>query len=508
MVSSLDGSIPLTRKGDVVDRYVIEAKLGEGGVAVVFRVRHQELGTHHALKVLRVLATDSVERLIREGRIQAALKHPNIVAVSDVIRVDSFPALVMEHVPGLSLEELLAQYRPTPEEVDALAREILAGLQAAHARGLVHRDLKPGNVLLDLSGDRVVAKISDFGLARVLDEGAGRRSTRSGVTMGTPAFMAPEQLRSAHTVDHRADVFAIGALLYELVSGVPAFGNPRGPGADDLMAIYQASSNGGFRPLDDVAPDAPLQWVDAVHAALRPDPADRPQTVAELTDRWIAGSRSPWPVWDMPLLKRLSTPTPAPPSLSSWARSHEATATIIPVALEPPVVSLGARVFLLSAVAMMIAGTLGLSVAAVQWMTSELPTGQPEVPDVIRLEPQPRPLRERAPVDPAPIGVVAPEVPPPLRPATRAPPPEPAPEAAPLPPPPALHPTTLAVTGIDRAWLESPGGQRTRPGPVPPGDWVLYVFFDSAKPTRVMTFTLADGEQRLVRCDPLTRICK
>jgi len=177
--------------GEVVDRYVIEQKIGQGGMAVVYRARHSQLGTLHAIKVLQVPALAIRDRLLLEGRAQATLRHPNIVNVTDVIDVHGAPGLVMELVEGPSLDDLLARVQLTIPQVDELARGILAGVAEAHRHGLIHRDLKPANVMLKPTGTGFVPKVTDFGLAKVLsaDEGPGR--TQSNVAMGTPAYMAP-----------------------------------------------------------------------------------------------------------------------------------------------------------------------------------------------------------------------------------------------------------------------------------------------------------------------------
>src|SRR5688500_13232778 len=141
--------------GEEVDRYVVEALLGSGGMAVVYRVRHRTLATAHALKVLTNTVPQVRERLVAEGRIQAGLRHVNLVAVTDVLDVGGAPALLMDYVEGPALVAWIEERGPLPlADVEAIFGGILAGVAMAHARGLVHRDLKPGNVLLDLSGAR------------------------------------------------------------------------------------------------------------------------------------------------------------------------------------------------------------------------------------------------------------------------------------------------------------------------------------------------------------------
>src|SRR6188768_3066809 len=196
--------------GQNIDRYVVEDYAGHGGMAVVYRVRHRDLGTLHALKVLTVGRPTIRDRLLQEGRAQAGLRHPNLVGVTDVIRVDGSMALVMEFVDGPDLGKWLSRYRrASTDECRVLLRGLCDGLGLAHARGIVHRDLKPQNVLLERTPAGFRAKITDFGIAKILEDVAGPRTTKSNVAMGTPHYMAPEQVRDAASADHRADVFAL-----------------------------------------------------------------------------------------------------------------------------------------------------------------------------------------------------------------------------------------------------------------------------------------------------------
>ncbi|MCA9492628.1 MAG: serine/threonine protein kinase, partial [Myxococcales bacterium] len=183
--------------GAVIDgRYVVEALIGRGGMAAVYCVRHVHLDTQHALKVLTVGGPSLARRLQQEGRVQATLQHPNIVAVTDMVSVDGQPGLVMEFVRGPSLEALLGKRRPTLEQIDVLAVGVMDGVAAAHALGLIHRDLKPANVMVAVTSMTLVPKVADFGLVKLVagDDAGVLSKTRSGMAMGTPAYMAPEQI--------------------------------------------------------------------------------------------------------------------------------------------------------------------------------------------------------------------------------------------------------------------------------------------------------------------------
>jgi tetratricopeptide (TPR) repeat protein len=168
-------------------------------------------------------------------------------------------------VDGPSLEEWLLDHRPAAAEAEAIFRGILAGVRRAHRHGLVHRDLKPGNVLLDISEDGILPKVTDFGLARILaDEDGGGLQTRSGIAMGTPAYMAPEQFLDAKTVDQRAGIFALGAILYELVCGRRPF-----DGAD-MAQIFLAASSGRFPAPRSLRPELPDRICATIAGCLAP----------------------------------------------------------------------------------------------------------------------------------------------------------------------------------------------------------------------------------------------
>jgi hypothetical protein len=284
--------------GTVVERYTVESVLGSGGMATVYRVRHNQLGSLHAMKALDVPTPQVRRRLLREGRLQSNLRHPNVVAVTDSVEIDGLPALVMEYVRGPSLADFLAACRPSVAQIDELARGILRGVAAAHQAGLVHRDLKPGNILLSMDGGTPVPKVTDFGLAKALDAAPGADQTRSGVAMGTPSYMAPEQVRDSASVDHRADLFALGAVLYELLTGRKAFVG------SDTFEVFQAVCEGRHTPVDEVVPGLPRRMIAAVEAALQVDPLLRVADCDTLLTTWT-GRKGTWtdtPAWDQQTL--------------------------------------------------------------------------------------------------------------------------------------------------------------------------------------------------------------
>ena len=299
-------------RGAVIDgRYVVEGLLARGGMAAVYLVRHQTLGAHHAVKVLELTRATVRQRLIQEGVAQSRLHHPNVVQVTDVIDVNGHPALVMEYVNGPSLAQLLQACRVDgkalpPALVDALAQGLFDGLEAAHHKGFVHRDLKPHNIMLGLGERGVIPKITDFGLVKLTGDDTGDVATRTEMVCGTPEYMAPEQARSAKHVDQRSDVFSLGVVLYELASGLRPFSG------DDLFEIVERSSSGEYTPLREAAPHVPDRFVRAIDAALVPDRERRVGSVAELRAMWFADAELQTAVWDREWLLSLAVPMPPP----------------------------------------------------------------------------------------------------------------------------------------------------------------------------------------------------
>ncbi len=223
------------------DRYVLGPVLGAGGVAHVYRAYDERLDAPVAVKVLSIASASAKERLKQEATLQAGLRHPHIVAVTDVVDVDGWPAVVMELVDGPSLEALLDEGPMDRAVALDVFRGILEGVAAAHAAGMVHRDLKPGNVLIARVGQRLFPKVADFGLAKVLAGPGG--GTRTGAIMGTPRYMSPEQVTDSKQVDHRSDVFALGAILFEMVCGRPAFDGR------DTLSLFNRIVMGQHAPL-------------------------------------------------------------------------------------------------------------------------------------------------------------------------------------------------------------------------------------------------------------------
>ncbi len=254
--------------GTVLGSYRVEATLGEGGMASVYRVHHQILGSLHAVKVLHAhLASreDVRLRFLEEGKIQAQYRHPNILPVTDLINEQGCAGLVMELLEGEDLAEFLERegVAPVSAAID-WCLQALDALALVHQDAVVHRDLKPSNLYLirDTRG-RIQVKLMDFGIAKVRDR---QLTSHDGGMMGTLCYMSPEQLERPGAVDHRTDVFAMGAILYEMVCGRSPF-----DGESDFQIMRRISEGKFTAPGGDVPP----ALAAAIVTALQVDPARR-----------------------------------------------------------------------------------------------------------------------------------------------------------------------------------------------------------------------------------------
>lgn len=282
-VSSVGAEAP--RPGDVLgSRWELERVVGEGGMGVVWAARDLATGARAAVKLLKSPSPELCRRFAREARVAAAIGHPNVLEVRAVIPMpDGAPALVMDLLEGRSLAAVLAE-RGTlpPSELCAVLVPLVGAVRAAHARGVVHRDLKPQNVFLasDAPGAEPVVMLLDFGLAKVVavDDEAAEKLTRSGAVVGTPHYMAPEQLFGESGVDGRADVWSIGAIAYEALSGNKALEGKT------YAQIVRSATRGGPRPLAEVAPGAPAALAQLVDAMLAVERDARP-TIAQVHER-------------------------------------------------------------------------------------------------------------------------------------------------------------------------------------------------------------------------------
>jgi eukaryotic-like serine/threonine-protein kinase len=264
----------------VGDRYRIEREVGRGGAAYVVHARDLHHDRDVAIKVWRPDFAISPERFLREVLIVAKLQHPNIVPLFDSGRIDDIPYYVMPLVEGESLRQRIEKTRVLPlAEALALAREVASALAYAHSRGLLHRDVKPENILLSEGH----AMLSDFGIARAIEQSMDSASTASGVVLGTPAYMSPEQAFGDREVDQRSDQYSLACVVYEMLSGVA----PHGSGAPFTVLRRVVAT-----PAPDLRasrPDVPPSVAAAIARALSPEPEGRFESVAAFARALDAG---------------------------------------------------------------------------------------------------------------------------------------------------------------------------------------------------------------------------
>ena len=274
-------------KRALAERYRVERVLGEGGMATVYLAEDLKHHRKVAVKVMRpeLAATLGAERFLREVQIAAQLSHPHILPVHDSGEASGILYYVMPYVEGMTLRERIEAAGQLPvDEALRLAREIAEALAYAHARGIIHRDIKPGNVMLH-SGHALVA---DFGIARALEE-SGEALTKTGLAVGTPQYMAPEQAGGERGVDGRADVYAVGAVLYEMLAGEPPFTGPTS------RAVVMRSMTEAPRPITATRAGLSPTVEGVVLKALAKSPADRyagADTMVQAIDRALDGVRS------------------------------------------------------------------------------------------------------------------------------------------------------------------------------------------------------------------------
>lgn len=263
-------------KAALADRYAIERELGRGGMATVYLARDLRHGRAVAVKVLHpeIAGALGPERFLHEIRVAASLQHPHIVPLLDSGEADGFLYYVMPFIEGDSLRTRLNREHELPvAEVIAVLREVVDALGYAHSRGVIHRDIKPDNVMF--SGRH--ALVTDFGVAKAISEATGRRQlTTAGVALGTPPYMAPEQATADPHVDHRADIYALGVLAYEVLTGRTPF---TGPTAQAMLAAQLTTRP---EPLTKHREAVPLPLSAVVMKCLEIKPADRWQSAGEL----------------------------------------------------------------------------------------------------------------------------------------------------------------------------------------------------------------------------------
>ncbi len=266
-------------KSALTKRYALDREIGSGGMATVYLAEDLKHHRKVAVKVLRpeLAASMGSDRFFREIEIAAQLQHPHILPLLDYGEADGLLYYVMPYVEGESLRERLVRHGelPIPEAARILS-EVADALAYAHARGVVHRDIKPDNVLL--SGRH--ALVTDFGVAKAVSEATGRQQlTTAGVSLGTPAYMAPEQAAADPQTDHRADIYALGVVGYEMLAGVAPFTGPT------AQAVLSAHMTQDPQPVVQRRASVPPLFAEVIMRCLAKRPSDRWQRAAEVVER-------------------------------------------------------------------------------------------------------------------------------------------------------------------------------------------------------------------------------
>ena len=291
-------------------QYEVEQEIGRGGMSVVFRARDRRLNRLVAIKVLPPeLAYDPAirTRFTREAQTSAQLSHAHIVPIYDVGEKDGVAHFVMALVTGGNLAELLARAPRQPvEETRRMLREIADALAYAHTRGVIHRDIKPDNMLLDAATGRVM--VTDFGIARAIE--AGTRLTVTGAAVGTPTYMSPEQALGERDIDGRSDVYSLGVIGYQMLTGRVPFvaANP--------MALLLKHVGERPRPITELRPEASTSLCDVIERALAKDPDERWPTAASFRDALVGGDAAPTP-WRTEQREPVRYTSPRPPAKRS-----------------------------------------------------------------------------------------------------------------------------------------------------------------------------------------------
>jgi serine/threonine protein kinase len=287
----------------ILGDYELLAKIGEGGGGTVYKGRHRQTGAVVAIKALPPhLAQNPIfrKRLEQEFRATRQLDHPHIVRALDYVETETMPFLVMEFVEGESLGERLDRAGRLPEaEALRLIAQVCAGLHEAHQHGLIHRDVKPDNVIVSPDGQ---AKLIDLGLVKETEADLGLTRTEGG--LGTPHFMAPEQFRSAKQADVRCDIYSLGATLYNLVTGELPFASSRGP-----LDAWMKKVNNDLTPPRKLVPGLSRQTDRAILRAMSADRAQRPASCPEFLAGLLGTARE-------------ETPAPAPPAARQRAAAE------------------------------------------------------------------------------------------------------------------------------------------------------------------------------------------
>jgi serine/threonine-protein kinase len=317
-------------------RYVIERELGRGGMATVYLAEDLTLHRRVALKVLRpeLAATLGRERFLREIEIGARLSHPHILVLHDSGEADGRLFYTMPYVEGESLRQRLEREPQLPlGETIGIVTAVASALTYAHQHGVVHRDIKPENILLsagEASGHPAHPLVADFGIARALDAAGGEKLTSTGLALGTPSYMSPEQAAAGGRIDGRSDIYALGCVAYEMLAGEPPF---TGATAQAILARHSVDPVPALRSVRSTVPPG-VEY--AISRALAKVPADRFATANEFAAALVADQVPASPSWRWPASRRarllLGAAGIAAVGLGAWTLRPRSAPTVIPAA--------------------------------------------------------------------------------------------------------------------------------------------------------------------------------
>jgi serine/threonine protein kinase len=330
-------------RGTRLGEYEIEEALGGGGMGEVFSAVHPKIGKRAAIKVLKKDLSNpyNVERFIDEAKVVNTIGHPNIV---DIFAFGEMPDgrcyFVMELLVGETLRERIARGRMGVDEVSAILKPLVRALEAAHQKGVIHRDLKPDNVfLVEIPGEKPTVKLLDFGIAKLAKADHRVEQTKSGVMVGTPQYIAPEQAKGKE-IDHRADIYSLGGIVFEMLTGRPPFE------ADNAMEMVAKHLMEAPPKPSSVEPSLPPEIDALVIAMLAKEPAQRPGLVEVMAvlDRLKAGAlhEEPKTIETPPQREALDTPSPpiVPPVTDTFSGFSSEPISGAHTAVEPIVVPL------------------------------------------------------------------------------------------------------------------------------------------------------------------------
>ena len=305
-----------------IGQYTLIKKIGEGAMGRVYRASHAMLRRPTAVKLLETRESGAIERFEREVQLTSQLSHPNTIAIYDYGRTpEGFFYYAMEYIEGIDLAELIRIEGPVPpSRVVHILRQVCGSLAEAHAQGFVHRDIKPSNIMLSMRGEPDVVKVLDFGLVKRIDHDQSKMLTTMGVVFGTPGFIPPETLRDPAIFDARGDIYALGVVAYELITGHCIF---------ERTTVYETCRKhmevDPIRPSVRLGRPVPPTLEAVVMACLAKDPSARPQTIVALGDLldscedvgpWTKAEAREWWVTHAAQIAALRPPDP-PASLDS-----------------------------------------------------------------------------------------------------------------------------------------------------------------------------------------------